>query len=113
MIQIAYPIILAAFIAKSLDPEGRLRKRLAEEARNRTTNKNSHERTINKRSERRSRTWTSDRNPRTGWRRRLWNLQGGQEKEGKKVEQDCHKEEMSTSLFCGISKKTKKTVIKS
>lgn len=29
---LAYPIILAAFIAKSLDPEGRLRKRLAKEA---------------------------------------------------------------------------------
>ena len=50
MIQIAYPIILAAFIAKSLDPEGRLRKRLAEESKNRRTNKNSHERSINKRS---------------------------------------------------------------
>lgn len=35
MIQIAYPIILAAFIVKSLDPDGRLRKRLAEEAKER------------------------------------------------------------------------------
>ena len=31
MIQ-AYPIILAAFIVKTLDPQGHLRKRLAEEA---------------------------------------------------------------------------------
>ena len=28
----AYPIILAAFIVKALDPQGKLRKRLAEEA---------------------------------------------------------------------------------
>ena len=36
MIKIAYPIILAAFIIKALDPEGTLRKRLAEEAKERT-----------------------------------------------------------------------------
>ena len=29
---IKYPIILAAFIVKALDPQGNLRKRLAEEA---------------------------------------------------------------------------------
>lgn len=29
---IGYPIILAAFIVKALDPQGNLRKRLAEEA---------------------------------------------------------------------------------
>lgn len=38
---IGYPIILAAFIIKALDPEGTLRKRLAEEAEER-----NHKRTI-------------------------------------------------------------------
>lgn len=32
MIQIAYPLILSALIVKALDPQGNLRKRLAEEA---------------------------------------------------------------------------------
>ena len=32
MIQIAYPLSLSALIVKALDPQGNLRKRLAEEA---------------------------------------------------------------------------------
>lgn len=32
MIQIAYSLILSALIVKALDPQGNLRKRLAEEA---------------------------------------------------------------------------------
>lgn len=51
MMQIAYPIILAAFIVKSLDPQGNLRKRLAEEAEERKHLKlQSNENKRNKRS---------------------------------------------------------------
>lgn len=48
---IKYPIILAAFIIKALDPEGTLRKRLAEEAKERTRkSKISYGRNSKKRS---------------------------------------------------------------
>ena len=48
---IGYPILLAAFIIKALDPEGTLRKRLAEEAKERTRkSKISYGRKTKKRS---------------------------------------------------------------